>query len=122
MSPRIITVTTHLSAVNPPDSERLRIALEKLITAIYGQASTLNVRTGHTDENPEENMLDINTPLNQACMQALQSTLEHLFNLRIVIGYRGEDDKPKNIYNQEAKIRQAVRQITESFEALDKAE
>lgn len=122
MSARIITVTTHLSAINPPDSERLRIALEKLVTAIYGQASTLNVITGHTDENPEENMLDIKAALNQATKQPLEAALKQLFRLNFAIGYSREDDEPKNIHSVATKIRQAVRQVTESFEELDKAE
>jgi hypothetical protein len=121
MSPRVITVTTHLSA-HPPDHERLRIALEKLITAIYGQSSTLNVIIGHTDENPNENMLNIKAPVSPATMHALEAALKQLFGLNFAIGYSGGTSPLHNSHNVAVRIREAVKEITESFKELDEAE
>lgn len=121
MKPRIVTIKTHLSKDNPPDSERLRIALEKFTKAIYGPKSTLTFVIGHTEENPIENMLEIFAPLNKAIMQALEESLENLFGIKIVLGYKGDtiNNGAATYFDIEWEILQAKNEVHKVFQKLN---
>jgi len=115
MAASIVTITTHLSEKDPPDHERLRIALEKLITALYGEASTLTLIAGHTKENPNENMLNIKAPMSSAIMHALGDALKQLFGVTFAIGYTNDSGRAIRPDALKAK----VAEIKEIFEELD---
>lgn len=112
---RLIIIVTHLKAKHPPDHERLRMALETLTKAVYGPSSTLHVEIGHTDENPDENMLHVLTGLNKSTQDDLAEALKKLFGAEFVIGCSGHE-----YFNATRAIHKATKDIAESFTELDR--
>jgi hypothetical protein len=106
-----VPVISHLKASKPPAIWKLKIVLQEVIKAVYGETVVLHFERGKVGDNPYENMVHLHASLNPGIQHHIEGILDRKFGPHFIVGYNGQMDGSFT-----AELDEAERRIDERLE------